>query len=344
MLTIGGSLAVGQSISWRMSMDAAVEESQKTLRPVWIHIGAEWCQPCRSLETFVFKNPTLIQTINANVIPVKAEFDHSTALIERFQVDSIPFDILLSSNGEVLARRRSPHTIDEYIALLTPQKSLGQALSSEPSSARSEADLLDKNSPVNSLRNAASGQKFVNPFADASNDRFVGFGSNEESRRDDVSPASTFSAPPTTPPAAGLPVGTPAGNSPGSFRPSEFALDGDCPVTLLLENRWIAGDPKYGCRHRGKTYLFASEAFLEKFLHDPDRFSPLLAGFDPVLYHEQGHLIQGDKSNGLFMHQNGVPQIVLFRDSETRERFRAQPELYVEAIRQAMRLADSAGQ
>lgn len=118
------------------------------------------------------------------------------------------------------------------------------------------------------------------------------------------------------------------------------ALEGDCPVTLLKETKWVKGSDQYGAMHRGRLYLFASDAAQAEFLRDPDSYSPLLAGYDPVIFHEQGRLQDGKKANGVFMTRLGKQQVVLFDSEETRAKFRANPAVYLESIRVAVERAD----
>ena len=117
-----------------------------------------------------------------------------------------------------------------------------------------------------------------------------------------------------------------------------FALHGKCPVTLMMESRWVDGDPKFGCVHRGRTYLFVSKLHLHSFQADPDKFSPLLAGYDPVIYHERGDLVEGSEVHGVFMGKLPNQRIVLFSSAETRAKFEAGPNTkdYIETVRQAM--------
>jgi YHS domain-containing protein/thiol-disulfide isomerase/thioredoxin len=124
-------------------------------------------------------------------------------------------------------------------------------------------------------------------------------------------------------------------------KPSEsshqFALNGNCPVELLKSGRWVAGDSKWGCIHRGKTYLFANEGNLTEFQLDPDSYSPLLAGYDPVVFHLQGELVEGNETHGVFMGRSPNLRIVLFSSAETRSKFQSNPKAYLQTIRQAMR-------
>ncbi|MFN7574445.1 MAG: thioredoxin family protein [Planctomycetota bacterium] len=119
-----------------------------------------------------------------------------------------------------------------------------------------------------------------------------------------------------------------------------LALEGDCPVTLLKETKWVKGDDRLGAVHRGRIYLFASAEAQAEFLRDPDRYSPLLAGFDPVTFHEQGKLSEGKKAHGVFMTLHGKQQVVLFESEETRGKFRTNPLIYLDAIRIATERVD----
>ena len=93
---------------------------------------------------------------------------------------------------------------------------------------------------------------------------------------------------------------------------SRYALKGKCPVTLLSKGKWVNGNNEIGCVHRDRVYLFATAAHREAFLADPDRMSPLLAGFDPVIFEDTGKLIEGNEKFGTFMGKTPNQRIVLF--------------------------------
>ena len=121
----------------------------------------------------------------------------------------------------------------------------------------------------------------------------------------------------------------------------KMALKGKCPVTLLTEGRWVDGDPQHGIVHRDRTYIFASADMLATFRTNPDKYSPVLAGYDPVIYHENGKLVKGLVENGVFMGRMPDQKVVLFKDAETRSKFQAAPKDYMETIRQATNKSDS---
>lgn len=116
----------------------------------------------------------------------------------------------------------------------------------------------------------------------------------------------------------------------------KFALKGKCPVTLLVQGKWVDGKKEIGCVHRDRIYLFASAENREAFLANPDQLSPLLAGFDPVIYEETGKLVEGEERFGIFMGDAPSQRIVLFKTADTRDRFQKEPVKYINVVRSAM--------
>jgi len=132
-------------------------------------------------------------------------------------------------------------------------------------------------------------------------------------------------------PSASEPVNRQAANPPAGNPP--IGLDGFCPVTLANESKWIKGDVKFGAIHRGRTYLFVGQTEQQQFLAQPDVFSPVLSGFDPVRFVESGDLVQGHRSHGVFFGK----QIYLFESEESLQRFWAAPHRYAASAWQAMK-------
>lgn len=166
-----------------------------------------------------------------------------------------------------------------------------------------------------------------------------------------------FTPPQSNPYAQQPPSGSPGANSPGGGAPPAMqqsppqdvspqhvarqqppanppiALDGYCPVTLVeTQNTWKKADPRYGAIHRGRTYLFAGPEEQKRFLANPDYYSPVLSGYDPVRFAEGGETVDGKRKHGVFYGQ----QVYLFADEGSLERFWKDPQRYSEVVRQAM--------
>jgi len=160
-------------------------------------------------------------------------------------------------------------------------------------------------------------------------------------------PAITEQAPPPSVAPAPQPMGQLAGSPSPALTPDQglvpasqappVAMEGYCPVTLLEQRKWKRSDPKFGAIHRGRTYLFASEAEQQKFLANPDAFSPILSGFDPVVFAQRGQMIEGKRSYGLTYNK----QIFLFADEASLQAFSRSPQAFAETARQAMVQAET---
>jgi YHS domain-containing protein len=120
-----------------------------------------------------------------------------------------------------------------------------------------------------------------------------------------------------------------------------IGLDGYCPVSVAppgpkQEGAWKKGDPRFGAVHRGRTYLFHSAAEQTKFLADPDAYSPMLSGADPVIFAETGKLVEGRRSFGMAFPQNGRNTMFFFATKENLERFEKNPQQFAVIAHQAM--------
>ena len=123
--------------------------------------------------------------------------------------------------------------------------------------------------------------------------------------------------------------------------PAPVGLDGRCPVTLITSNKWKPGDKKWGAIHRGKTYLFAGADEQKAFLADPDRYSPVLAGMDLVRLARTGSVVQGTRRYGVLFDDDGTgprsSRIYLFDSVDSRNRFEANPDQYLQPVMEAFR-------
>lgn len=152
-------------------------------------------------------------------------------------------------------------------------------------------------------------------------------------------------------PAADMNARGPAPATGAAGMPSDMpplGLEGFCPVAVIEalamgqadSTAWVKGDVRYGAIHRGRTYLFANAAHQQKFMANPDKFSPMLSGYDPVKFAEGGGLVDGKRKFGA-MHEG---QMFLFVDEASLIRFEKQPQTYMNPVRQAMQQNAGASQ
>ena len=139
-----------------------------------------------------------------------------------------------------------------------------------------------------------------------------------------VNPAFTQPAP--------APVPVPRYN----FTNTRLGLGGYCPVTLLgtpeQVGNWVIGDRRWGIMHRDRLYLFAAAAQRDLFLEDPDRYSPVISGYDPVVLAEHQQLVDGHREYGVTY----KGRIYLFASEATLKKFWLAPAHYMAMVDEAM--------
>lgn len=153
-------------ISWRSDLKKAHQESVKLNQPMMIVFGAEWCTYCRKMEQTTLTDPTLIQTINQNYIPVHLDFDDERKVAEILEVDRLPCTVFLSPRADLLGRmvgfvgRRQYRDVVSKVQIVHRQlqKKQLEAAPIQPASVQQNAPRTTsadtKNSPAS--RNAAA--------------------------------------------------------------------------------------------------------------------------------------------------------------------------------------------
>jgi thioredoxin:protein disulfide reductase len=109
------------TLPWRYDEEIAIAEAVQGARPVMVDFGAEWCEPCKKLETDVFAHPSIHQELTGRFTTVKVDVTHDNALTQavkdRYKMDDLlPTVILLGPDGK--ERRRFEGelpAVDEFL-------------------------------------------------------------------------------------------------------------------------------------------------------------------------------------------------------------------------------------
>jgi YHS domain-containing protein len=120
---------------------------------------------------------------------------------------------------------------------------------------------------------------------------------------------------------------------------TSLGLDGYCCVSLANQDgtaaAWMKGKPHIGIKHRGRIYLFSNQQNLQLFVSNPDKFSPVLSGFDPVLFTDHRRLIDGQRKYGVAYKK----RLYLFQNEYTLRVFWNSPDRYAQSALDAMNRA-----
>jgi len=115
------------------------------------------------------------------------------------------------------------------------------------------------------------------------------------------------------------------------------AIDGYCPMTLKKQGTWVKGQPQFAVKHRGRIYHFDSPAMQQEFLQSPDNSSPVLAGYDPMVFLNSGTLVDGNIQHGLLEQVSG--SILLFSSEESKQAYEQNYDRNTQALQVVLRKA-----
>ena len=361
------SVSQAESVRWRSNLDAAKIEATQSGKLVLLHFWTPSCGPCRALDQDVFSQAQVGDFLEQHFVPVKLNAELSPALAGAYQIDRVPSDVVLTPQGNVVAKLSCPLQADAYMGQLnnvashytqfmsspnapaqSPKQSAYGGLQVGQYNSQSAVTSATQNAPPSAA--PATGYT-TNPF----------IGSTQAARQVAAQPTAAptsvpsqaapqrysnpYASAPTTPvgqqgiaqqqpvpqnqiasPVPQLPPGSPA-----------LAFEGYCPVTLKNARKWVVGNSQFGAVHRGRTFLFTSEADRQQFLASPDTYSPVFSGLDPVLMLDQNQRMEGSRKYGY--EYRGA--FYLFHSQETMAHFANDPAHYATQVRQAMNRSDA---
>lgn len=103
-----------EQINWRNNLDAAKVEAGRTGKLVLLHFYTSSCGPCKKLEREVFSQPQIADAMQRDFVPVKINADQAPALANAYQIQRVPSEIVLNSQGNVLQTLHCPLEPNAY--------------------------------------------------------------------------------------------------------------------------------------------------------------------------------------------------------------------------------------
>ena len=362
-------------IRWETDIDAAMSRAEQEQRPIFLHFIGNDCQPAQQMAVEVFAQPNIVARLNSTFVMVRINASENATLAQKFDVKSVPSDIVMKHNGQLVHRRTGGITAERFSDYLT---FLQNTLQSERSPIPNNPPAANPFPIVNSMGsippqsttppNAAPQQREVPPFPGTIRDPFAQQlpqsqqppgvlpntpPPNNPLRNGEIMgrPAAEYVAhPPQVPAVVMAPPETVAMPTISAVMASEpapakmvvevpLALEGFCPVTLCSEEKWVAGNPAYCTMYQGHIFRFATAETMTTFVRNPANYMPVAMGEDIVLMVDRNKRINGNRRFGAWYQG----RVFLFSSQEALNAFSERPDYYTEiALKYEMACKDQA--
>ena len=271
------SISQSSAGDWLHDFDAAQKQAQAKDLPILLHFHASWCGPCHQMEQTVLRTAAVKNLFGQRVIGVKIDSDQSRHLVDRFNVRSLPSDILLTPTGTIITRTDGFQNQNVYLSFLgrgasryekdrrvyLAQKSKQELMERKRQEMEQQAE--EEPEPANTKKSYVAstpdrvGLEGYSPVA-LTRDREWKKGQEEFSW-----------------PYQGITYHLASRTEleifkvdPGRYAPQLLGCD---PVILNKQDRAIPGDTKYGAYYDRNLYLFVDLESREEFKKNPDRYS-----------------------------------------------------------------------
>lgn len=125
---------------WMHSFEEAKAIALEKKLPLLLHFEADWCGACRTMESSVMNQDSVLKMLGSEVVAVKINADHHPELISQYGIASLPTEVFLGDDGKELRRYVGGTSLTDYVARLQNVKTLVGS-----TNENTAADSIDEN-------------------------------------------------------------------------------------------------------------------------------------------------------------------------------------------------------
>jgi thiol:disulfide interchange protein len=111
-------LCYSQNVLFKtISLEEALELSNKEKKPVFIDFYASWCGPCKLMDKKTFSNEEVATYMNTNFINIKIDVDDkaSSKVVNELNISEVPTFIVMDSQKKVIKRLKGYYSDKKFL-------------------------------------------------------------------------------------------------------------------------------------------------------------------------------------------------------------------------------------
>jgi YHS domain-containing protein len=251
------SAAESAKAAWHTDFEAAKAEAERLQLPLLVHFHAEWCGPCRTMESGVLNSKEVLAACGKKCVAVKVDADERADLTTQYGVAGLPTDVFVSPTGDVITKNVGQATRDAYIARMD---AAGRKCSVCGENLAEDAEEMEDVSFVLKQLGAAGGigldgyspvslsagkvWREGSPEFPANHEGVIYFMADAEE-------LEKFK------------------KEPEKYAPKFSGFD---PFILATDGSPVPGNIRYGSFYQGRLHLHATEGSREAFMKNPEKY------------------------------------------------------------------------
>lgn len=112
-------LGLNAQIKFEATWDEAISKSRMTGQLIFLNTYAEWCEPCKEMEEYVFTDLEVANHYNSSFINVNMNMEDypGVELAEGYSIGMFPSFLFINGNGEVIHRGCGAMDASQFLQL-----------------------------------------------------------------------------------------------------------------------------------------------------------------------------------------------------------------------------------